>query len=77
MIWRAARVEIRGSAPNGDGDMTLTCYECGAEMGVEPVRPDPHEPPEMMLVCAGCGRSEPAPADVESQSEDRPRLPGL
>ena len=42
----------------------------------ELLRPDPHEPPVYMLICP-CGHSEPAPADIEADQEDRPRMPGF
>ena len=53
-----------------------TCPKCGGEMSVELLRPDPHEPPVYMLICP-CGHSEPAPADIEADQEDRPRMPGF
>ena len=57
--------------------MKVPCYECGAAMEVKPIRPDPHEVPEMMLVCEGCGRSEPVPSNLEGVGKDDPRLPGF
>ena len=56
--------------------MTRTCPECDGTMTVELIRPDPHEPPVYMLICP-CGHSEPAPADIEADQEDRPRMPGF
>ena len=53
-----------------------TCPECGGEMSAELLRPDPHEPPVYMLICP-CGHSEPAPADIEADLENRPRMPGF
>ena len=52
------------------------CLECGKPMALKTVRPDPHEPPERLLVCA-LGHTETPPVDVEAISEDRPRLPGM
>ena len=56
--------------------MTRTCPDCDGAMTAELLRPDPHEPPVYMLICP-CGHSEPAPADIEADLEDRPRMPGL
>ena len=57
--------------------MTLrTCPECTDPMSTELLRPDPHSPPILFLICP-CGHSEPAPADIEADIEDRPRMPGF
>jgi len=53
-----------------------SCPECDGAMTAELLRPDPHEPPVYMLICP-CGHSEPAPADIEADQEDRPRMPGF
>ena len=53
-----------------------TCPECGGAMTAELLRPDPHEPPVYMLICP-CGYWEAAPADIEADLEDRPRMPGF
>ena len=53
-----------------------TCPECDGSMTAALLRPDPHEPPVYMLICP-CGHSEPAPADIEADQEDRPRMPGF
>ena len=56
--------------------MTRTCSECDGSMTAELLRPDPHEPPVYMLICP-CGYWEAAPADIEAELEDRPRMPGF
>ena len=38
------------------------CLECGKPMALKTVRPDPHEPPERLLVCAQ-GHTETPPVD--------------
>ena len=53
-----------------------TCPKCGGEMSVELLRPDPHDTPVLFLVCP-CGYWEAAPADIEAELEDRPRMPGF
>ena len=53
-----------------------TCPECGGAMTVELLRPDPHDTPVPFLVCP-CGDWEAAPADIEADLEDRPRMPGF
>ena len=53
-----------------------TCPKCGGEMVVESLRPDPHDSPVPFLVCP-CGYWEAAPADIEAELEDRPRMPGF
>ena len=53
-----------------------TCLECGGSMTAELLRPDPHQPPEFLLICP-CGHSEPASPDIEADLEDRPRMPGF
>jgi len=45
-------------------------------MTAELLRPDPHQPPEFLLICP-CGHTEPASADIEADVEDRPRMPGF
>ena len=57
--------------------MTLrTCPECTDPMSTELLRPDSHSPPVLFLICP-CGHSETAPADIEADVEDRPRMPGF
>ena len=56
-------------------DIRRACPECGGEMSVELLRPDPHDPPALFLVCP-CGYWEAAPADIEADL-DRPRMPGF
>ena len=56
--------------------MHRTCPECGDGMTAELLRPDPHDSPVWSLICP-CGHSEPAPADIEADREDRPRMPGF
>ena len=56
--------------------MTRTCPECDGAMTAELLRPDPHDPPVYMLICP-CGYSEAAPADIEADAENRPRMPGF
>ena len=51
-----------------------TCPECEEPMTAELLRPDPHEPPVYMLICP-CGYW--APADIEADLENRPRMPGF
>ena len=53
-----------------------TCPKCGSDMVVELLRPDPHDTPVPCLVCP-CGYWEAAPADIEAELEDRPRMPGF
>jgi len=53
-----------------------TCPKCGGEMSVELLRPDPHDPPVLFLVCP-CGYWEAAPADIEASSANHPRMPGF
>ena len=53
-----------------------TCPECGGEMSVELLRPDPHDTPVLFLVCA-CGHWEKPAADIEADLENRPRMPGF
>ena len=53
-----------------------TCPKCGGDMAVELLRPDPHDTPVPFLVCP-CGYWEAAPADIEAELEDRPRMPGF
>ena len=53
-----------------------TCPECGGEMSVELLRPDPHDTPVLFLVCP-CGYWEAAPADIEASSANHPRMPGF
>ena len=53
-----------------------TCPECGGDMTAELLRPDPHDTPVWFLVCP-CGHSEAAPADIEADQEDSPRMPGF
>ena len=53
-----------------------TCPKCGGDMSVELLRPDPHDTPVPFLVCP-CGYWEAAPADIEAELEDRPRMPGF
>ena len=43
-----------------------TCPECGGEMSVELLRPDPHDTPVLFLVCP-CGHWEKPAADIEAQ----------
>jgi len=59
--------------------MTRTCPECDGAMTAELLRPDPHDSPVspvLFLVCP-CGYWEAAPADIEADLEDRPRMPGF
>ena len=53
-----------------------TCPECDGAMTAALLRRDPHEPPVYMLICP-CGHSEPAPADIEADQKNRPRMPGF
>ena len=53
-----------------------TCPECGGEMSVELLRPDPHDTPVLFLVCP-CGYWEAAPPDIEAEFQNRPRMPGF
>ena len=53
-----------------------TCPNCGADMSGELLRPDPHDTPVLFLVCP-CGYWEAAPADIEADLENRPRMPGF
>ena len=53
-----------------------TCPKCGDDMVVELLRPDPHDKSVSFLVCP-CGYWEAAPADIEAELEDRPRMPGF
>ncbi len=53
-----------------------TCPKCGGGMSIELLRPDPHEPPVLFLVCP-CGYWEAAPADIEASSANHPRMPGF
>jgi hypothetical protein len=53
-----------------------TCPKCGDDMVVELLRPDPHDAPVPFLVCP-CGYWEAAPADIEAELEDRPRMAGF
>ena len=53
-----------------------TCPKCGGDMSVELLRPDPHDPPVLFLVCP-CGYWEAAPADIEASSANHPRMPGF
>ena len=53
-----------------------TCPECGGDMTVELLRPDPHEARSLFVICP-CGHSEPAPADTEADLDGRPRMPGF
>ena len=53
-----------------------TCSECGGAMSVELLRPDPHDPPVLFLVCP-CGYWKAAPADIEAELEGRDRMPGF
>ena len=53
-----------------------TCPKCGSDMVVELLRPDPHDSPVPFLVCP-CGYWEAAPADIEAELENRPRMPGF
>ena len=53
-----------------------TCPECGGDMTVELLRPDPHDTPVLFLVCP-CGYWEAAPADIEASSANHPRMPGF
>ena len=57
-------------------DIRRTCPECGGEMSVELLRPDPHDKPVLFLVCP-CGYWEAAPADIEASSANHPRMPGF
>ena len=54
--------------------MTRTCPECDDPMTAELLRPD--DTPVYMLICP-CGHSEPVPADIEADLENRPRMPGF
>ena len=56
--------------------MTRSCPECDGALTAALLRRDPHEPPIYMLICP-CGHSEPAPADIEADQENRPRMPGF
>ena len=56
--------------------MTRTCPECDGAMTAELLRPDPHDSPVLFLVCP-CGYWEAAPADIEADAENRPRMPGF
>ena len=53
-----------------------TCPKCGSDMVVELLRPDPHDSLVPFLVCP-CGYWEAAPADIEAELENRPRMPGF
>ena len=53
-----------------------TCPKCGGEMVVELLRSDTHDTPVPFLVCP-CGYWEAAPADIEADLENRPRMPGF
>ena len=53
-----------------------TCPQCGDDMVVDLLRPDPHDPPVLFLVCP-CGYWEAVPPDIEAELEDRPRMPGF
>jgi hypothetical protein len=53
-----------------------TCQECGGDMSVELLRPDPHDQPVLFLVCP-CGHWEKPAANIEADLEDRPRMPGF
>ena len=53
-----------------------TCPECGGEMSVELLRPDPHDAPVLFLVCP-CGYWEAAPTDIEAELDGRDRMPGF
>ena len=56
--------------------MTRTCPECDGAMTAELLRPDPHDSPVYMLICP-CGYWTQAPADIEADLENRPRMPGF
>ena len=51
-----------------------TCPDCGGDMSVELLRPDPHDTPVLFLGCP-CGYWEAAPPDIEADLENRPRMP--
>ena len=53
-----------------------TCPECDGSMTAELLRPDPHDTAVLFLVCP-CGYWEAAPADIEADLENRPRMPGF
>ena len=57
-------------------DIRRTCPECGGEMSVELLHPDPHDQPVLFLVCH-CGHWEKPAADIEADLENRPRMPGF
>ena len=52
------------------------CPECGGAMTAELLRPDPNDYPALFLICP-CGYCVSAPADIEADAENRPRMPGF